>query len=115
MSGLNAEKVERLITGLRRAVGDAKKARAFNIADELSDVVRAIEQLQSEKPGQPNRPDRVGDECWYSDWNNESRYVWRRGILRAWLSGDDFAIIEDCETGRVQYKSEISFSTEAPT
>ena len=85
------------------------------IVVELQYATAVIAQeLKSIRESISTRPDRIGDECWYSDWNNESRYVWRRGILRAWLSGDDFAIIEDCETGRVQYKSEISFSTEAP-
>jgi hypothetical protein len=113
MSGLNAEKVERLITGLRRAVGDAKKARAFNIADELSDVVRAIEQLQSEKPDQPSRPDRIGDECWYA----ASKDPYKRGILRAWLGGqyEGHAVaVEDMETNAIRYVDYISFATESP-
>jgi hypothetical protein len=123
MSGLNAEKVERLITGLRRAVGDAKKARAFNIADELSDVVRAIEQLQSEKPDQPSRPDRIGDECWYEsriceliDGSSRWRSKWERGVLRCWSHGSEsfIAMVEDCETHDIIATANLCFAAEDP-
>jgi len=112
MNGLSGIDVDSLIEQLKHAI--RQDWCRHEAAMELENIINAINRLRQSDTTQASRPDRVGDECWYSDWNNDSRYVWRRGILRAWLAGDDFAIIEDCETGRVQYKSEISFSAEAP-
>jgi hypothetical protein len=114
MNGLAAASVDGLVDAIKKTHANCLALKRREAARALADVLFVIKQLREENTTQASRPDRVGDECWYSNWNNESRYVWRRGILRAWLAGDDFAIIEDCETGRVQYKSEISFSTEAP-
>jgi hypothetical protein len=114
MNGLTAANVDGLVDAIKKTHANCLALEKREAARALADVLFVIHRLREENTTQASRPDRVGDECWYSNWNNESRYVWRRGILRAWLAGDDFAIIEDCETGRVQYKSEISFSTEAP-
>jgi hypothetical protein len=114
MNGLTAEGFELLIDKLREAAKQSYFDCEVISASEIESIIEMAIRMQNNNTTQASRPDRVGDECWYSNWNNELRYVWRRGILRAWLAGDDFAIIEDCETGRVQYKSEIVFSTEAP-
>ena len=114
MNGLTAEGFELLIDKLREAAKQSYFDCEVISASEIESIIEMAIRMQNNNTAQASRPDRVGDECWYSNWNNDSRYVWRRGILRAWLSGDDFAIIEDCKTGRVQYKSEISFSAEAP-
>jgi hypothetical protein len=115
MNGLTAADVSQLSNALLKSIEKLFEQDEDVAANELRGMLNVIEIMQQQNATtHTSRPDRVGDECWYSNWNNDSRYVWRRGILRAWLAGDDFAIIEDCETGRVQYKSEISFSTEAP-
>jgi hypothetical protein len=115
MNGLTAADVDFVLEKLKVAIDQARYDCETTSAMELEDIASTIKRLREENTTQPSRPDRVGDECWYSNWlTNESRYVWRRGILRAWLAGDDFAIIEDCETGRIECKSEITFSSEAP-
>ena len=114
MNGLTAANVDGLFDAINKMHTNCCALRKFEAAHALAEVLFVMNRLREESTTQASRPDRIGDECWYSYWNNESRYVWRRGILRAWLSGDDFAIIEDCETGRIEYKSEISFSSEAP-
>jgi hypothetical protein len=114
MNGLTAANVDHLTEAIKQSIDRYKAGGKKETAGALEDLLYAINEMKRYNTTQASRPDRVGDECWYSNWNNELRYVWRRGILRAWLAGDDFAIIEDCETGRVQYKSEIVFSTDAP-
>ena len=115
MNGLTAANVEYLVDLIKTYIESAQNAHRFAAENQFKNVLSSIRQMQKENAPQPSRPDRIGDECWYSNWlTDESRHVWRRGILRAWLAGDDFAIIEDCETGRIEYKSEISFSSEAP-
>ena len=115
MNGLTAENVDGLVDAINIMHTNCIALEKREAARALADVLFVIHRLREENTTQASRPDRVGDECWYWSWlMSESRYVWRRGILRAWLSGDDFAIIEDCETGRIEYKSEISFSSEAP-
>jgi hypothetical protein len=79
-------------------------------------MLNVIEIMQQQNATtQPSRPDRVGDECWYGAWKaGKDSWTWRRGILRAWLSSDYFAIVEDAETKRISVYSQISFATEAP-
>jgi hypothetical protein len=57
---------------------------------------------------QASRPDRLGDECWFRIGG-----LWSRGILRHW-SMEVGAAIEDAESKRIWFATEISFSTEAP-
>jgi hypothetical protein len=115
MNGLTAADVRNL-TGAISQSADRYRATGKNeIAGALDDLLYAINEMQRYNATQAGRPDRVGDECWYGAWKaGKDSWTWRRGILRAWLSSDYFAIVEDAETKRISVYSQISFATEAP-
>jgi hypothetical protein len=78
-------------------------------------VLFVIHRLREENTTHTSRPDRVGDECWYASWDlDNGRWEYRRGVLRSWIAGDNPAAIEDIQTGCIEYKSNVSFATEAP-
>lgn len=118
MNGLTAENVRCVIDSLKEAIGELKKENQRVAATELESVLAVVDQMQRDNTSnatQTNRPDRVGDECWCGAWKaGKDSWTWRRGILRAWLSSDYFAIVEDAETKRISVYSQISFATEAP-
>jgi hypothetical protein len=115
MNGLTAANVGDLVDAIKKTHADCLGLRKFEAAHALADVLFAINRLRQEIATQASRPDRVGDECWYGAWKaGKDSWTWRRGILRAWLSSDYFAIVEDAETKRISVYSQISFATEAP-
>jgi hypothetical protein len=115
MNGLTAADVRNL-TGAISQSADRYRATGKNeIAGALEDLLYAINEMQRYNAAQASRPDRVGDECWCFDWCDDAkRHVWKRGVLRAWVGGDNPAVVEDTETMQIKYKGNISFSTEAP-
>jgi hypothetical protein len=118
MNGLTAANVELIIDAIKEASTELLKEKQFRAAKELQSVCEVIEQMQRDNTTnttQASRPDRVGDECWYATWDlDNGRWDWRRGVLRSWIAGNNPAAIEDIQTGQIEYKSEISFSAEAP-
>jgi hypothetical protein len=114
MNGLTAANVETILKKLDDCVDTLEQTHAHNLAANLADLVDEIQQMQRDNTAQASRPDRVGDECWYGSWEEPRGMPWRRGIVRAWVSGNCVAVVEDIETKKVDCYSMISFSTEAP-
>ena len=114
MSGLTAADVEIILEKLDDCVDTLEQTHAHNLAANIADLVDEIQQMQRDNTTHTSRPDRVGDECWYGSWEEPRGMPWRRGIVRAWVSGNCVAVVEDIETKKVDCYSMISFSTEAP-
>jgi len=115
MNGLTAADVNHLTAAIEQSIDRYNASGKKEIAGALESLLYAINEMQRYNTTQASRPDRVGDECWYATWNlDNGRWDWRRGVLRSWIAGNNPAAIEDIQTGQIEYKSEISFSTEAP-
>jgi hypothetical protein len=110
MNGLTAANVDGLIDAIQKTHANCLALEKREAARALADVLFVIKQLREESTTQPSRPDRVGDECWYF-----SNMAWRRGILRAWVSGEDYAAIEAFDTKKIICSYNISFSDKAPS
>jgi hypothetical protein len=114
MSGLTAANVDHLAEAIDQSIDRYKASGKKEIAGALESLLYAINEMQRYNTTQASRPDRVGDECWYGSWEQPRGMPWRRGIVRAWVSGNCVAVVEDIETKKVDCYSMISFSTEAP-
>ena len=115
MNGLTAADVSQLSNALLKSIEKLFEQDEDVAAKELQGMLNVIEIMQQQNANtQPSRPDRVGDECWYGSWEEPRGMPWRRGIVRAWVSGNCVAVVEDIETKKVDCYSMISFSTEAP-
>jgi len=115
MNGLTAANVDHLTEAIEQSIDRYKASDKKEIAGALESLLYAINEMQRYNTTQASRPDRVGDECWYFDWCGDAkRHVWKRGVLRAWVGGDNPAVVEDTETMQIKYKGNISFSAEAP-
>jgi hypothetical protein len=114
MNGLTAEGFELLIDKLREAAKQSYFDCEVISASEIESIIEMAVRMQNNNAAHTSRPDRVGDECWYGSWEKPKGMPWRRGIVRAWVSGNCVAVVEDIETKKVDCYSMISFSTEAP-
>jgi hypothetical protein len=114
MNGLTAANVDGLVDAIKKTHANCLALERREAARALADVLFVIHQLREENTIQASRPDRVGDECWYGSWEQPRGMPWRRGIVRAWVSENCVAVVEDIETKKVDCYSMISFSTEAP-
>jgi hypothetical protein len=115
MNGLTAANVDHLTEAIEQSIDRYKAGGKKETVGALEDLLYAINEMKRYNTAQASRPDRVGDECWYASWDlDNGRWDWRRGVLRSWISGDNPAAIEDIQTGWIEYKSNISFATEAP-
>jgi hypothetical protein len=116
MNGLTASDVSQLSNALFKSIEKLFERGEDLAAKELQGMLNVIEIMQQQNATtQPSRPDRVGDECWYALWDvDNGRWDWRRGVLRSWVAGDNPAAVEDIQTGWIEYKSNISFASEAP-
>jgi hypothetical protein len=114
MNGLSSDNLQKLIEIMRKELEYAKGDPDASAEIAIEDIMLAlVDMMASPADSQSTRPDRIGDECWYAQWDLDIKiWIWRRGIFRGTASNNCPFVIEDTLTKNLELSSRVTFSIE---
>jgi hypothetical protein len=117
MNALSSDNVQKLIAIMRDELKYAKRDPDASAEIAIEDIMSAlVDMIASSTDSQLPRPDRIGDECWYAQFDvNISVWIWRRGIFRGTASSNNPFVVEDILTKDLELSSRVNFCIETPT